>query len=158
MAKKRDSNKSAQEPKYEGQGPFDFIPETTGRYMREFFGGPIVRNIDRFFGRNPKIDVMDDGRCIRVVADLPGISKGDIKLNVTRDSMEIRAEGRAEKEQQGKNYYYSERASSGYYRRVPLPTEINPKSAKAKFENGVLEVILDKMHPDESGSTSVRID
>ncbi|MGC8587026.1 MAG: Hsp20/alpha crystallin family protein [Candidatus Micrarchaeia archaeon] len=105
------------------------------------------------FGSMP-IDLIDEGNAIRIKAEMPGIQKGDIKLNVTKSSVSIRAESKNEEEKKGKNYYYSERRSSGYYRSIDLPVDIDPKSVKAKLENGILEITAKKV-PGESAEIKV---
>ncbi|MEM3791186.1 MAG: Hsp20/alpha crystallin family protein [Candidatus Micrarchaeaceae archaeon] len=96
------------------------------------------------FGEVPSIDVVDEGNSIRVVADLPGVRKEDIRVSIENNLLTIRASRREEKEKEEKNYYFSERAEADYYRRLPLPVEVNPDSAQAKFENGTLEVRIEK--------------
>jgi HSP20 family protein len=79
-----------------------------------------------------------------VTADLPDMDKKEIKVNITNDSVAIKAQRSREREQQGKNFYAKERASSGYYRMVTLPQEVNPNGAKATYENGTLKIDIKK--------------
>ena len=92
----------------------------------------------------PDVDLVDEGDVIRVTVDLPGIRKEDITLNVGRDSITVSANTKREKEAKGKNYYYSERSSSGYYRRIPLPASVNPSTSKARLDSGSLEITVRK--------------
>jgi len=114
------------------------------------FSMPIRANL---FGSMP-IDLIDEGDSIRIKADMPGVDKGDIKLNVTKGNVSISAESKNESEKKGKSYYYSERRASSYYRSIDLPADIDPKSVKAKLENGILEITAKKL-PGESTEVKV---
>ena len=94
--------------------------------------------------RLPDIDVQDTGSGIVVRADMPGVDKKDIRISVSGDRIIISAEGNTCEERRGKNYYYKERSSTGYYRSVALPADVISGSARAKYQNGTLEVELKK--------------
>ncbi|MEM0074572.1 MAG: Hsp20/alpha crystallin family protein [Candidatus Micrarchaeaceae archaeon] len=112
-------------------------------YMRRMADYP-RRYIGTIMSRAPRIDMIDRNNEIVIKADLPGVDKNDIKVNVDKESVTISAQTSKEREETGKNYYYSERASSGYYRRIPLPVAVEPKKAKATFKEGMLEMVLPK--------------
>jgi HSP20 family protein len=78
--------------------------------------------------REPLVDVVDANSEIRVVVELPGVEKTDIKLHGTEDSLEISVDTPQNK----------------YYKEVALPTKVRVKEAKSSYKNGVLEVILPK--------------
>ncbi|MDE1850764.1 MAG: Hsp20/alpha crystallin family protein [Candidatus Micrarchaeota archaeon] len=120
-----------------------FFPEFGGLWSRSLFDEPAAR-FGFLSSTMPRLDMVDEGDSLQITADLPGIRKEDIKVNVTENSLAISAKTRKESEERGKNYYYNERSSSGYYRRVSLPANVDPKSVKAKFENGSLLVTLKK--------------
>ncbi|OYT34866.1 Hsp20/alpha crystallin family protein [Archaeoglobales archaeon] len=85
--------------------------------------------------RKPLVDVIETDDEVQIIAEMPGVNKDDIELNATETSLEIKAEGENRK----------------YYETVELPTEVNPDSAKARYNNGVLEVVLRKKHPKKGG-------
>ncbi|MEM0201566.1 MAG: Hsp20/alpha crystallin family protein [Candidatus Micrarchaeaceae archaeon] len=125
----------------------DFFGEPF-EHMRRLMGYP-RRCIDTFINRVPDIDMIDKGNELVIKADLPGVNKNDVKVNVEKESVTISAQTSKEKEETGKNYYYSERSASGYYRRIPLPAAVDPDKAKATFKDGLLEMVLPKA-PGES--------
>ena len=91
----------------------------------------------------PSVDVAERGNDIVVTADMPGVDKGDIRLDVTADNvLEISAEKKAEKKEEEKGYVRHERSYTGYYRTVRLPAPVDKTRAKASYNNGVLEVTL----------------
>ena len=98
--------------------------------------------------RQPNLDVIDAGAEYKVQVDLPGVKKKDVAIELTPDSIEISAESTMEKEESKEGeYLFRERGYSAFKRVVPLPMEILPDKAEAKFEDGVLEVVLPKKEP-----------
>jgi len=91
---------------------------------------------------SPRIDILHhDGRYV-VRADLPGMAKDDIKVEVTDEMLTIQGERKHEKEEKREGYYYGERAYGSFYRAIPLPEGADPAKATAEFHNGVLEVTM----------------
>jgi HSP20 family protein len=78
--------------------------------------------------REPLVDVVETNSEIRVVVELPGVEKTDIKLHGTEESLEISVDTPQYK----------------YYKEVTLPVKVRVKEAKSSYKNGVLEVILPK--------------
>jgi len=93
----------------------------------------------------PSVDVIEKENEIVVKADLPGIDKKDIKIKVEPDAVVISGEVKKEKKEKEENYYIEERVYGSFYRAIPLPSEVDPEKAQAKFENGVLEIVLPKV-------------
>jgi HSP20 family protein len=96
-------------------------------------GKPIVRQFGNVsprrqaldVEREPLVDVNETDSEISVVVELPGVDKSEIKLNVTEDTLEVRA-------------------GQKYYKLVELPSEVVTNTSKATYKNGVLEVKLRK--------------
>ena len=89
---------------------------------------------------SPEVDVKEqDGRLL-VRADLPGLSKDDIKVEVTDDTLTIQGERKEEKKEEREGYSYSECSYGRFYRAIPLPEGADTTKATAEFHNGVLEV------------------
>lgn len=93
----------------------------------------------------PSVDVIEKENEIVVKADLPGIEKKDVKIKVEPDSVVISGEVKKERKEKEENYFIEERVYGSFYRAIPLPQEVDPEKAQAKFENGVLEITLPKV-------------
>lgn len=91
---------------------------------------------------SPQIETFQRGNEFIVRADLPGLSKDDVKVDLTEDSITLQGERREEHEEDREGYYRSERTYGSFYRVVPLPEGAIADSAKAQFNNGVLEIVL----------------
>jgi HSP20 family protein len=83
-----------------------------------------------------------------VRADLPGLSKDDIQLDLRDDALTIRGQRREQHEESREGYSYSERSYGSFSRQIAIPRGISPEQVDASFENGVLEVEM-KM-PEQS--------
>ena len=91
---------------------------------------------------SPQIESFQRGDQFVVRADLPGLKKEEVNIELTDDSLTIQGERREEHEEDREGYYRSERSYGSFYRVVPLPEGAITESAKATFNNGVLEVML----------------
>ncbi|MFH1695556.1 MAG: Hsp20/alpha crystallin family protein [Candidatus Micrarchaeota archaeon] len=109
--------------------------------------------------RTPLLDVKDEGKNLKVVAELPGIKKENIDIDVTDNQLTLKGKMNSDKEEKNKKkgYYFNERKSSSYFRSVSLPSEIDADKAKAEFNNGVLELTLPKKHNKKSKSFKVKV-
>jgi HSP20 family protein len=92
----------------------------------------------------PRIDIEQRGDAIRVRADLPGVRKEDVQIDVTEDGLTLSGERREEREEGGEKQGYRaiERSYGSFYRTVPLPQGANLEQLKAKMKNGVLEITV----------------
>jgi HSP20 family protein len=95
----------------------------------------------------PDVDVEERGNDIVVTADMPGMDKSDIKVNVTDGNvLEISAEKKAEAKKEEQGYIRRERMYNRYYRSIRLPVPVDKTKAKATYNNGVLEVTIPMIH------------
>lgn len=130
-----------------GESPSDYFALSPWSMMRRF-----NEEMDRWFGGehegaemgmwSPKIDVRERDNNLVVSADLPGLNKEDVKLEVTDEGLCIRGERKREHEEKREGYYRSERSYGTFSRIIPLPEGANVDQAKAEFNNGVLEVTV----------------
>ena len=91
---------------------------------------------------SPRVEAFQRGDRFIVRADLPGLKKDDVHVEVTEDAITIHGDRREEHEEQREGYYRSEREYGEFYRTVPLPDGAIADSAQANFKDGVLEVTL----------------
>lgn len=88
----------------------------------------------------PDIEAFERTGEFVVRADLPGMTKDDVKVEVSDGELVIQGERKEEKEQKEKGYYASERSYGSFYRALPLPAGVKTDEAKATFKDGVLEI------------------
>ncbi|MCD6562334.1 MAG: Hsp20/alpha crystallin family protein [Thermoproteales archaeon] len=94
----------------------------------------------------PLVDIEDRSDEVVIYMDLPGFSKNEIKIKVTEDSVEVRAEKSIERKnvEKERKYFTRQRFYEGFYKRILLPVKVRPEQARAKLENGVLEIHIPK--------------
>ncbi len=92
----------------------------------------------------PAIDVTDEGGKITVKADLPGLKKEDIKLEIRDDRLYLSGERKTENEEKKDNFYRRERTYGRFQRSFTLPSSVDRTKVDARFKNGVLEIDLPK--------------
>ena len=92
-----------------------------------------------------KIDVKEDEKAYTVKADIPGVKKEDIQVDIDDDQVSIRAEVKQEKEEkEGEKVVYSERSYGMVSRSFTLPVSVDDRAAKAEYKDGVLNLTLPK--------------
>ena len=94
--------------------------------------------------KGPRVDVVDREHEIFVRAELPGMSKDDIEVSVSDDSLSIKGSSRKEEETEEGDYHRREISTSYVARTVPLPARVRGDDAKATLRDGMLEVTIPK--------------
>ena len=89
---------------------------------------------------SPQVETFQRGSEFVVRADLPGMKKDDVKIDITDDAVTIEGERREEREDNREGYYRSERSYGSFSRVIPLPQGAITEQAKANFKDGVLEI------------------
>lgn len=91
--------------------------------------------------REPLVDVMSAGEEIKVIAEIPGVSKEDIKVTTTENTVTI----------------HTDTPERKYHKEIELPAAIEPASAKSTYKNGILEITLKRKNKKESG-VSIKVE
>jgi HSP20 family protein len=91
---------------------------------------------------SPQVEVFQRGNDLIVRADLPGLSKDDVRVQISDDVLTIEGERKQEHEEEREGGYRSELSYGRFSRTIPLPEGTIADSAKATFKNGVLEIVL----------------
>jgi HSP20 family protein len=90
----------------------------------------------------PPIEIFERDNQLVVRADLPGLSKDDIEIEITDNMLTIAGERREEREETRGGYRHSERRYGRFSRSISLPEGVNAEDVRAAFENGVLEITI----------------
>jgi HSP20 family protein len=106
---------------------------------------------------SPHVDVKEEGGRLLVRADLPGLARDDIRVEVTDDTLTIRGERKQETKEERGGYCYSECSYGRFYRAIPLPEGADTTKVTAEFHNGVLEVGIPLPPPPEPRSRIVEV-
>ncbi|HEX4522429.1 MAG TPA: Hsp20/alpha crystallin family protein [Casimicrobiaceae bacterium] len=91
---------------------------------------------------SPHLEMFEREGKLVVTADLPGVKKEDVKVEVDQDAITIQGQRRNEQTSRQQGYYRSERSYGSFYRTIPLPEGADASTASATFRDGVLEISL----------------
>ena len=105
----------------------------------------------------PQIEMFEQDGELIVRADLPGLTKDDVNVEIDNDAITIEGERRGEQNENRDGFYRSERSYGKFYRRLPLPDGVEPENANATFRDGVLEITMDVPKRSESKPRKVNI-
>jgi HSP20 family protein len=104
----------------------------------------------------PAVDVYEEKDDLVVKAELPGMEKDNIEVNISDHFLTIKGEKKKEEELKEKDYYRAERSYGSFLRTLELPTDIHAEKVKASFKNGVLEIRMPKT--EEAKKKEVKIE
>jgi HSP20 family protein len=111
---------------------------------------------DRDFDlRSPRVDMVDNEDEILVRVELPGVDKKDLDVNISGNMLTIKGETKREEKEEKGEYFRSEITRGSFSRTLQLPVEVDEKSVKAAFNNGMLEVHLPKTQKAEKKKVAV---
>ena len=103
----------------------------------------------------PVVDIYEEENGIALKAELPGIEKKDISIDVKDRVLTLKGERAAENETEGKNYYRRERTYGEFRRVFTLPEGVNADDIKADFKDGVLNVHIPKAEVEEPKKVTI---
>jgi HSP20 family protein len=103
---------------------------------------PTIKGPRKTDSREPLVDVIEREKDITVIVELPGVDKSKIKLNTTERMLTISAPGE----------------EADFFKELKLPAAVDPKSAKASYKNGVLEVCLEKREKSQPKAENIKIE
>jgi len=109
--------------------------------------------------RAPLIDLADNGKEYVIKAEIPGLNKDDIAIEVGENEVEISGETKSEsnEEDKEKGYIRRERRYAKFYRALPLPDAVLADKVDAELKDGVLTVKLPKAAPPEKKAKKVQV-
>ena len=90
----------------------------------------------------PPIEVLERDGHLVVRAELPGLTKDDVHVEVTEEALTIEGERRAEHEERQGGFFRSERRYGTFRRHIPLPEGVNAEQVTATFKDGILEIAM----------------
>ena len=104
----------------------------------------------------PRIEVLECEGQFVVRADLPGMTKDEVKVEVTRDHITLEGERKENKEER-EGFYYGECRYGSFFRAIPLPEGVDTTKATAEFRKGVLEIVMPKTTPPEANVRKLEV-
>jgi HSP20 family protein len=108
--------------------------------------------------RMPSLDVYEEKDSVVVKAELPGMKKEDVEVNLAGENLTIKGEKKEDKEVKEDDYYRRERSYGSFLRTIALPCDVKSDEITASFKDGVLEIRMPKTEEAKKKSISVKIE
>jgi HSP20 family protein len=105
----------------------------------------------------PQVETFRRGDNFVIRADLPGLKKDDVKVEIEDGVLAISGERREENEEDRDDYYRSERTYGQFYRAIPLPEGVDENKCDASFKDGVLEVTIPAPKHEERKAKTIKV-
>jgi HSP20 family protein len=136
--------------------PFSFM-RRFGEGMEQLFNdfgssGMMPRGMGELADWMPQIEIFQREGQLVIRADLPGINKDDVRVEVRDDAVLLQGERQEEHREEREGFYTTEVTYGRFYREIPLPGGVDANKANAAFRDGVLEISM----PMERGETRGR--
>ncbi|MBS3781123.1 MAG: Hsp20/alpha crystallin family protein [Candidatus Thermoplasmatota archaeon] len=165
MAEKEDERRGKDRRLAERTGTRSFSPfqemdsifEDLDRTLDRFFGRPF-RERKREGRRAPALDMRDLGDRYMIEAEIPGIDKDDIEIELRDEGMVIEGETTEETEEEGEDYLRKERGYRSFYRRLPIPEQVEQDEITAELDRGVLTIDLPKKETEVKEGKKIDIE
>ena len=104
-----------------------------------------------------KVDVSEDEEAIYIDSDMPGMKKEEVKISMDEDVLTISAERTHEEEQKKKDYHRVERSYGSMSRSFSLGENVDLENVDAKYDNGVLHIVVPKKEPTEKKAKEIEV-
>jgi HSP20 family protein len=133
--------------------PLSTLQQEMNRMFEEAFG-PSSRFSE--YSVSPALDIKEDENTVTVTAELPGVDKKDVQIEVRDNVLTIKGEKRSEQREEKDNWHCVERSYGSFARRVVLPSQVDDNQAEATMENGVLTLKMAKAQANTGKTIEVK--
>ncbi len=122
-------------------------------------GWPLRRRFWEDIGfQGPAVEIYEEENDVVVRAELPGLKKEEIDVNVSENLITIKGEKKSQEEKKKEGYYYSECSFGSFERSIEIPREVQMDKTRASFKDGVLEVRLPKTEEAKRKETKIKVE
>jgi HSP20 family protein len=140
--------------KFDPMKELEFLSHRMRKFADEF---PETFSIEFGKGFEPKIDVYQDNEMIRVVVELPGLTKTEVRLSYADNILTIGGEKKAPEHDENTSVLRTERSFGEFKREVTLPKDIDAESLEATMVEGVLTVTMRKLKDSSKQERTINI-
>lgn len=106
----------------------------------------------------PRVDICETDNAYSINAEIPGIHREDVRVNIEDGVLSIQGERKEEKEEKGKRFHRIERSYGSFYRSFTLPENIDKSKIKASFHDGLLDLQIPKTKAVSSKAIEVKVE
>jgi len=106
---------------------------------------------------SPSVDIEEKEKEFRIIAELPGLNKEEITINIKDNLLSISGEKKQEKKTEDENYHRTERIFGSFQRTFRLPEYADQDNIAAEYKNGILNVSIPKLEESISKNVEIKI-
>lgn len=122
----------------------DFVPTTFGHLIDQFFNESGGRSGGSTYAFTPKVDIIEGEKAYEIHMAVPGMGKEDFTIDLKDNQLTISGERKSVKEQEGKKFRSVETQYGAFKRQFVLPENVDAEKIEAKYNNGILELVVPK--------------
>jgi len=122
----------------------DFVPTTFSNMIDRFFNESLSRSGGAAYSFVPKVDVVENDKAFEIHVAVPGINKEEFKIDLNDNFLTISGERKFTREKNESNYRTIETQYGTFSRSFSLPDNVDASAISAKYNNGILEVLVPK--------------
>jgi len=132
------------------------LQDRMNRFFDDPYFRPFFRGDEESLGTwHPMVDIFDDGDKLVIKAELPGIDKKDISIDLKDRVLTLKGERSADNEVKEDRYYRRERTYGRFERSFTLPAGLDPEKIKADYKDGVLKIEVQKPEAEKPKQITV---
>src|SRR5690606_23497267 len=122
----------------------DFIPTSFSNMIDRFFSDSIARSGGSQYAFVPRVDIFENEKAFDIHVAVPGMNKEDFKIDLNDNYLTISGERKFTKEKNENNFQSVETQYGSFSRSFSLPENVDSSKISAKYNNGILELIVPK--------------
>ena len=122
----------------------DFLPTSFNNLVDSFFSDSVGRSGGSAYSFVPKVDIIENESAYEIHVAVPGLNKEDIKIDLKDSVLTVSGERKLEKETKENNFRSIETQYGTFSRAFTLPENVNTEKISARYNNGILELVVPK--------------
>ena len=127
------------------------------RMFDNFFGVDRRRMDLQSFDWTPRVNVEEAEDRFEITAEVPGMAKDGVNIEVQENMLTIKGEKKVEKEEKDRNFHICERSYGTFQRSFTLPENVKSEEIEAEYANGVLKILIPKAEPVKPKEIKVKV-
>jgi HSP20 family protein len=122
----------------------EFVPTSFNSLIDRFFNESLSRAGGSAYSFVPKVDILEDEKAYEIHMAVPGLNKDDFKIDLNDNFLTISGERKFTREKKENNYHSIETQYGNFSRSFSLPENVDVNKINAKYNNGILELVIPK--------------
>lgn len=122
----------------------DFVPTSFSHLIDRFFSDSLSRSGGSSYSFVPKVDITENENSYEIQVAAPGLNKEDFKIDISDNLLTVSGERKFNKEKKENNFHSIETQYGTFGRSFSLPENVDAAKIEAKYNNGILEIIIPK--------------